>query len=444
MSNSTIRRVVILGAVAIIGIITVQSYWVLQDLDVEERKFHQSATIALSNVAYNLAALNGTLLPPHNVVNKISSNYYVVNINDTIDAGELEYFLQKELESVALNLDFEYGIYDCASQEMVYGNYCNYSPDKGNVIRSDLPKYDEFIYYFGVKFPTRSGYLAGEMKLSLIFSFLLFLAVLFFLYSMVVILRQKRLSEMQKDFINNMTHEFKTPISTIKISADVFLEHKELQKNPRLYRYAGIIKEQNERLNDQVEKVLQLAKIERNGLKLKKEKIDLNHLIRDVMSGIGLKIRDRGAQLNLALNAMSPVIEADKLHLTNILHNLLDNAIKYCDKDPELSVSTYEVEDQLYLSIADNGIGIEKEHRKKIFNKFYRVPTGNVHNVKGFGLGLFYIKRICNAHGWTISMDSEPGKGTVFTIAIKKSKSLHSFWSFLTTRKLKLNPNTRS
>ena len=444
MSNNTIRRVVFLGAMAIIGIIAVQSYWVIQDLNVEERKFHQSATIALSNVANNLAEMNKTMLPSFNIVNKISSNYYIVNINDTIDAGALEYFLEKEFEAVSLDVDFEYGIYDCGSQEMVYGNYCTYTPGKGAVKRSNLPMYDKFIYYFGVKFPTRSAYLAGKMKLSIIFSILLLVAVLFFVYAITVILRQKRLSEMQKDFINNMTHEFKTPISTIKISADVFLDNAQVKSDQRLTRYANIIKTQNERLNGQVEKVLQLAKIERDGLKLHKEKINLNLLITETIAGIRLKIRNKGGQLQLNLNANTPIIEADKLHLTNVLYNLLDNALKYSDKQAEISVSTYEQAHQLFLSIADNGIGIAKEHRKKIFNKFFRVPTGNVHNVKGFGLGLFYIQRICQSHGWKIQVESELGKGTVMTICMKKQKEKNPFWSFISNRKINFNPNPKS
>ncbi|MEL6926426.1 MAG: HAMP domain-containing sensor histidine kinase, partial [Bacteroidota bacterium] len=370
-------------------------------------------------------------LPSYNIVNKVSSNYYIVNINDTIDAGELEFYLQKELEEAALNIDFEYGIYDCSSQKMVYGNYCNYLPNKENIKRSDLPKYDDFNYYFGVRFPTRSGYLASEMKLSIIFSALLLVAILFFLYSIYIILRQKRLSEMQKDFINNMTHEFKTPISTIKISADVFLEHPEIINDARLNRYASIIREQNERLNRQVEKVLQLARVEREGLKLKMEAIDLNQLLSNVSSASRLKINKKGGQLKLALNAPTIKINADKLHLTNIINNLLDNALKYCDKQPDIMLSTQEHEGRIYLSVRDNGIGIPAAHQKKVFNKFYRVPTGNVHNVKGFGLGLFYIRRICDAHGWKLFLDSTPGEGTIITISIPTQQAPKRFFNFL-------------
>ena len=436
MNSNTIRKVVLLGALAIIGIIAVQSYWVLKALDVEEQKFHQSTTIALHNVAHRLAEINETTLPSFNIVNKVSSNYYIVNINDTIDAGELEFYLQKELEEMALDIDFEYGIYDCSSQEMVYGNYCNYLPEKANIKRSDLPKYDDFNYYFGVRFPTRSGYLAGEMWLSILFSALLFIAVLFFLYSMWIILRQKRLSEMQKDFINNMTHEFKTPISTIKISADVFLDSPEVKENIRLSRYASIIKDQNNRLNNQVEKVLQLAKVEREGLKLKLEPIHLHELISQVSAASRMKINKKGGQLKVQLNANTESITADRLHLTNIINNLLDNALKYCDKQPEITLATNEHDGRIYLSIQDNGIGISKQHHKKVFNKFYRVPKGNIHDVKGFGLGLFYIKRICQAHRWKLFLDSTPGESTVITIGIpiKRERSgLFSFFPFFKT-----------
>jgi two-component system phosphate regulon sensor histidine kinase PhoR len=222
---------------------------------------------------------------------------------------------------------------------------------------------------------------------------------------------------MQKDFINNMTHEFKTPISTIKISSEVFLKSPEITENKRLLQYATIINEQNQRLNKQVEKVLQLAKIERDNFKLNKEKIDLHELLGRVLNSVRLQVEKDGGQLTAMLKADLPPIWADRLHLTNILHNLLDNAMKYCQDVPNITVvSDHGPNGKVKLSISDKGLGIAKENQQKIFDKFYRVPTGDVHNVKGFGLGLFYTKNICEAHGWKISLESEPNKGTCVTI----------------------------
>ena len=255
------------------------------------------------------------------------------------------------------------------------------------------------------------------MRLSLVFSGILVVTILFFLYSMFIILRQKRLSEMQKDFINNMTHEFKTPISTIRISADVFMNSPEISGNKRLLQYATIIKDQNGRLNRQVEKVLQLARIERDNFKLNKEDIDLHEVLNNILESTRIQIEKQGGTLKSELSAKSAVIKADRLHLTNILYNLLDNATKYCGTNPDIEVVTKEVgRGKLRLSIKDCGIGIQPEHMGRIFEKFYRVPTGDVHDVKGFGLGLFYTKSVCDAHGWNISIESKIDEGTTVSI----------------------------
>ncbi len=424
MTNITIRKVVILGAIAIIGILAIQSYWVKQTWDIKEKEFHQTVQVALLQVAENLSKLSQTALPRQNLISQRSSNSYAVNINGEIDANSLEYYLQSALEARALNVDFEYGIHDCANDKMVYGNYISYSDKKIDKQKEDLPKYDEFIYYFVVRFPNNSGQVLGQMWLAILFSIILMVAVLFFIYSIFVILRQKRLSEMQKDFINNMTHEFKTPISTIKISADVFINHPAIKQDERLSRYANIIKEQNLRLNHQVEKVLQLAKIERDSFKLSLEPINLHDLLNEIIDGSRLKVDGLKGELITTLNAVSPMINADKLHLCNILDNLIDNAIKYRKGAPQISITTKDdSNDNIILSIEDKGIGIDSAYQAKVFNKFYRVPTGNVHNVKGFGLGLFYFKNVCDAHGWKINLESEPNIGTNISLAIDKLKN---------------------
>lgn len=418
MKNSIIIRVVFLGALSIIGIIAAQWYWVKNTWDVKEQEFHEKVNIALLKVADGFEKL-GKPMPAYDLIKQVYSNYYVVNVNDVINANTLEYLLQRELEAVGLAVDFEYGIYDCVTNQMVYGNYINYTsePDKKQVVKSDLPTYDEYIYYFGLRFPNRRSLIISNMPLATIFSVILFITVFFFSYSIFVILRQKRLSEMQKDFINNMTHEFKTPISTIRISADVFLNHPNIKGDKRLIQYANIIKEQNQRLNHQVEKVLQLARVERENFKLNLENIDLHLLLHGILNSNALKINKKRGSLERRLEATRSVVPADKVHLTNILHNLLDNALKYCKDIPQITVETRNLPNKkLELLVKDKGIGIPKEHQQKVFKKFYRVPTGNVHNVKGFGLGLFYIKNICEAHGWKLHLKSEVGEGTEVSI----------------------------
>ena len=418
MNNRTIIRVVVFGALSVIGIIAFQTYWVTKTWNLREREFHESVVIALQNVAERFQDI-GTSIPTFDLVKRVSSNYYVVNINDEINANNLQYFLRTELEDVGLNEDFEYGIYNCATNEMVYGNYIGYDAASDTArIERELPIYDEYIYYFGVRFPNYRNQIVGNMGITVGSSVILLVTILFFIYSLYVIVRQKRLSEMQKDFINNMTHEFKTPISTIKISADTFLRDQTIQGDKRLMQYAQIIREQNQRLNRQVEKVLQLAKIERDNFKIKSERIDVHALIEDILPGVQIKAEQLGGQVHTDLQAVNPVVEADQLHLTNIIHNLLDNAIKYHGSEPDITVRTATRGGKFVLVVADKGVGIPREAQARIFKKFFRVNTGNRHDVKGFGLGLFYVKSICDAHEWQISMNSMVGEGTEFRITM--------------------------
>jgi two-component system phosphate regulon sensor histidine kinase PhoR len=423
MTSGIIKRVIILGVLALTGIIAMQTYWVLSAWSIHEEEFNQKVNLALYNTAKDIVRLNDGTLPSRDIIKRKTSNYYIVNIEDEINADYLEYVLQKEFEHLALNVDFEYAVFDCHTNEMVYGNYCTYSPDaKHNTELGDLPKDSQFTYYFGVKFPSMPGYLMGKMQLSIVFSVLMFLTVLFFAYSMFVILRQKRLSEQQKDFINNMTHEFKTPISTIKISSDVFLNHPEIQSDERLFQYANIIKEQNQRLNSQVEKVLQVSRIEKGGLEIKAEPLDLSLLTKEALKSCDVKVENLNGSLSTEIEDHLYVL-ADKLHLNNILHNLFDNAIKYCKAIPEITVIARKKDNFVYLEVKDKGLGIPAEYQAKVFDKFFRVPTGNIHNVKGFGLGLYYVRSICKSHHWKIELESKEGEGTCISIKMPAGKA---------------------
>jgi two-component system phosphate regulon sensor histidine kinase PhoR len=202
----------------------------------------------------------------------------------------------------------------------------------------------------------------------------------------------------------------------------VFLQNEKIQQDARLSRYAGIIKEQVLRLNTQVEKVLQLAKIDRQNIELNKERINLQELITNISPSLELKISEKKGALLLELGAQPIDVWADRLHLTNILHNLVDNAVKYSKPDtlPKIKIGLFEEQNVVHLFVEDNGLGINKEHQKHVFDKFYRVSTGNVHNVKGFGLGLFYVREICKQHGWKVKLQSEPRKGSTISIVIPK------------------------
>lgn len=418
VSNKTIRRLLVLGAFAILGIVFIQAYYMINTWNLRDQAFDASARIALRKTAEQIATYNNARLPKQNIIQRRSSNTYVVNINDEIDARILEDYLIQNFEKRSLEADFEYGIYDCGSNNMLYGDYCDIgsgTTDRDTKTRGELPTFKDLEYYFVVRFPSRAGYLLSNMRQALLFSIIALLAISFFIYATVIILRQRRLSEMQRDFINNMTHEFKTPISSIKLAANTIGKDQSIQRDNRLQKYVQLIDEQSTRLNDQVEKLLSIAAVERRNLELQLEPINLNDLLTDIVEDEELRIRDENGSIEFSQEAHDVSVQADKMHLTNVLYSLLDNAIKYSKE--EVSIHVTLKDDRLIIS--DKGIGIEKQHLSMIFKKFYRVPTGNVHDVKGFGLGLYYVKTIIHKLGWSINVDSEMNQGTDITIFFK-------------------------
>ena len=420
MNRRVIRYIVLLGAVSVIGIILIQVYWFREAYHLKEKQFNQSVTIALKNVAQIIARYNEAQLSYENPVIQESPGYFIVNVNSHIDLEILEYYLIKEFEYHNINLDFEYGVYDCTTDSMIYGACLNVMLDTCSRERvAAFPKTDKFTYYFAVHFPARSIFRFGNMNIWYFFTFILFLVILTFAFAIFIILKQRRLSEIQKDFINNMTHEFKTPISSISISADVLSKPDIAESPDKLKNYAGIIKVQNKRLQNHVENILKMASLESNRIKLNKQDVDLHSVIAEVEENAALNFSQIEYSIETDLQAKSSFVHADRFHLTNIIYNLVDNAIKYNDKNPEILISTVDLPVGIELIIKDNGIGISKKYRKKVFDRFYRVPTGNIHDVKGFGLGLNYVKNIVKSHGWKINLESEEGRGSVFSIIMQ-------------------------
>lgn len=417
MNNKVIFRIIGFGVLTIVAIMGLQAFWLIKSYKTNYQEFTEKSYYALNKVAREFEKI-GSPLPDYDIIKQPASNYFVVNVNDVINANNLKHFLLREFTAVGLNEEFEYGIYDCANNQMIYHDILSLDPNRELPAREDDPLliYDEYTYYFGVRFPNRTFEILSSMTASIILSAILLITILFFMFSMRVILRQKRLSELQKDFINNMTHEFKTPISTSGIAAQVFLESELIQKDSRLNQYAHILKSQINRLNDQVERVLEIAKAGQKGINLNKEKINLNEFIKE----IAMNNKEETSQLNGDIKVYLPEkqlhIYADQVHFKNAINGLIDNAKKYAEEKPEISLSLEQIGKRVKLSVSDNGPGIPKEHQTNIFDKFYRIPKGNVHDVKGFGLGLYYIKSVCKQHQWSIQLDSELGKGSTFTI----------------------------
>ena len=415
MSRKTIRLLIILSTLSIIGVIITQIYWVRKALDMRERQFNQRAHVALQEVANDLSKLNGVMLH-NNPVEQLSSNYFLVNTNAMVDPALVEHYLKNRFQQNAIVSDFELGIYDCASNKMFYGVALSTRNDnKKPTQTANWLKSNKYPYYFGVRFPSQNVSVISDLSGWIGSSLLVLLAVSFFGYALFVILRQRQLTEVQRDFINNMTHELQTPIATIRIAADVLNTPAIKDQPERLKKYTSIVKEEALRLQNQVETVLNMAKAEKNSLPLTIEWLDVHQIISSLANKYEIN-------LTLHLNAIEPYIHADRLHLSNAISNLIDNAFKYTPQNPDIHLETITQNGSLIIIVRDNGIGIAHEHHRKVFDKFYRVSTGNIHNVKGFGIGLSYVQQIVKAHHWKLDLKSELGKGSEFKIKIPLKK----------------------
>ena len=417
---SVIRWVIILGLLAIASILSVQSYWVLKAWDVEEREFHQSVSIALRQTAEKLADFHQFVLPAKGLIKQLSSNYYVVNLENIIDPQELEFHLQEELERAGLVLDFEYAIFDCHSDEMVYGKYCKIQTGEKLKPSQEMRAYKDFTYYFGVRFPTRTNFMARQMNYSLIFSGILLLAVAFFGYAIWVILKQRRHSGLTKEFINNMTHELKTPITTTRIALNVLQNAPAVQQDARLKRYTSILGMQVDRLHQQSERILQLVRMDKKGFELQLEKTDIRTLLLTVAESMQLEAESKGGTLDCLVTNYPVYAMTDPVHSLNVFYNLVDNAIKYSGDTIRITIRMEHTDKDILVFVSDTGKGIPQKHHKAIFEQFYRIPTGNEHSVKGYGLGLHYVKKICQTQHWKITLESILGKGSTFRLQIPK------------------------
>jgi two-component system phosphate regulon sensor histidine kinase PhoR len=415
VKRKTLRYILLLAIISITGIIAIQIYWFSKAFDIREKQFSQTVHIALRNVVDQIQNYSGKIVPQVIPVEQLSSNYFVVMLNDEIDVELLQTLLINEFTKRELSVDFEYGIYDCVNEKMVFGSFVHLGTDEDLTASArDLPLWKDNDYYFGVLFPDKNSALLGQMSIWIFSSFVLLVVVVFFGYALYIIFKQRKFTETQKQFINNMTHEFRTPISTIQLSSAVLQNVDIVKDKERLNNYAKIIKEESDRLFNQVENILQAAILEDKKLKLKKEPLNVHTLLEEVVQNCSLVLKDNVIETNL--KATRSIIMADKVHFFNMIKNLVENAIKYSHEIPKVRVHTEDDKRGILIEISDCGIGIPKEHHKKIFKKFYRVPTGNIHDVKGFGLGLNYVKSISKMHQGRISLESNVGVGSTFKL----------------------------
>ena len=347
-------------------------------------------------------------------------------IEERINFKNLDQYLKSGLVDNGIDLGYHFKVIDRDGRE-VYR--CSDYVDEGSAYSYSQPLFlndpPARMSIVKIHFPGKRDYIFDSINFmipSMIFTFVLLITFIFTIY---IVFRQKKLTEMKNDFINNMTHEFKTPISTISLAAQM-LKDPAVGKSPAMFQHIStVINDETKRLRFQVEKVLQMSMFDKQKATLKMKELDANELITGVINTFTLKVERYNGNIESELNATDPNIFADEMHLTNVIFNLMDNAVKYKrpDADLELKVKTWNEPGKLMISIQDNGIGIKKENLKKIFEKFYRVHTGNLHDVKGFGLGLSYVKKIITDHKGTIRAESELNVGTKFIIALPLLKN---------------------
>lgn len=348
-------------------------------------------------------------------------------IEKRINFNELDILIKIALENNGLNVPYHFSIID-DNGKIIYK-----CADFQNLRQKDF--YEQKLFpndqsekenYLRIYFPTKKEYIMSSMTMVIPSIILTALLLITFTITLLIIFRQKKLSDIKNDFVNNMTHEFKTPISTISLASQM-LQDQSVTKTPETLKYiSNVIKDETRRLSFQVEKVLQISIFEHEKSTFKFTELDINEIIANSIANFSLKVDSKGGKIISDLKAEDAWAMVDELHFTNVIFNLMDNAVKYSREDNpvELTISTWNEKDSLFIAIQDNGIGMKKEDLKKIFDKFYRVPTGNLHNVKGFGLGLAYVRKIVQGHNGQIKVESELNHGSKFIIRIPTLKKI--------------------
>lgn len=355
-----------------------------------------------------------------NIVNKLTRKE--INIEDRIDKKTLERIINIVFKNNNVETGYEYAVIKENDNQYFKSDNFNLSQKPNTYQKALFPKdilYNEIIsssYFLILYFPKDKLIFSSLPSIAITSALLTLIIIGIFMLTIYIIFRQKKLSEIKNDFINNMTHELKTPISTISLASQMLKDKSIPASLKNLDQISLIIENESKRLGFHVEKVLQMAIIDKGGLQLKRKKLNIHNLLKHILMNTNLKVKDRNGSLVNDFNATDIEIYADELHISNVFANLLDNAIKYCKTNPEIEVCTKNLNGHIIVSIKDNGIGIRKENQKKIFEQFYRVPTGNLHDVKGFGLGLSYVKKIIEEHKGYIKLTSESGKGSKFDV----------------------------
>lgn len=398
---------IILAVISIVGIIVVQVYWVSRAVLEEEESFDHNVRMSLRAVADNMCQIDGNELISNKPIDRVSSNYFIARLQYNIDIGVLEQLINQQFKERGIELDYEYGVYNCENDRMVFGNQVSFASQR-SVSTVSVPKLAEDEYYFGVYFPSKTKGLLSKMSLWKFMTAGTLVMIVFFGYGLVVVLKQKRLSEIQKEFIDNVTHELKTPLATLKLSAEALQQQPTAEKSDR---YARIILEETERLEQHVEKVLTTSILDKGG-RLEKQLIDLDELISDLTEKF--KVEYEGIHWELICNPVGTIL-TNRGAFETIIRNLVDNAAKY--GNGHVGLVTRRKKQFIEVIVYDNGPGIPANYEKKIFKKFFRVPQDDVHAVKGHGLGMYLVEQNVKLIGGKIRLDQH-AEHTSFIVQI--------------------------
>jgi len=409
----------VLSATVLIGLIViVQLYWLTKVYSFEQKQFNNNVVKSLRAVFEDLEMNDNPNQTLQQLIHNPADDYYLFKADTIPEQDSLTYYIRKEFSDFDVLTDVKLGAFSSNSKKYVYEDYIPTAASGFHVTPAlGLPVYSQDYDHILLYFPHRSQYILGEMNFWIISSVALFLALIGLAISLFYFYRQKFLAEVQKDFVNNFTHEFKTPLAVIRIASDVLAQNDITEKPERLKRYSSIIQNQTTHLQNQVEKLLKSASAENKKFPIDKESVKPARLIEQALNKLQPLIEQKQARVDLKVDNYETNIQADEGHLELAIINILENALKYSNA-PHIIVETGKEESDYFISVKDNGIGIEKKYIKDIFKKFYRVPTGNVHDVKGFGLGLNFVKRIVDGHDGKIRVKSLPGIGTEFRLLI--------------------------
>ena len=415
MHRKNLRRIIIFGSVVMTGLLIVQGFWMKRAFNIEERQFNHSVQVALKNIADSIVAESPGVHHADIQIRQLSSKIYFAELNSSINPELLDSLLKKELAIRQIRAAYELGIYNAEDDTLGYGEYI---PATVQWQIDNAQKPGEYSHgekrNFAVYFPDKFSVIAGELKIWIFSSVILLLMTVFFAYAIITLLKERQLAEIKEDFINNLTHEFKTPIANIELANEV-LQVNKIERSKQA-KYHHIIHTENQRLKSQVEHILQMGAVDKSQLQLDFKVVNIHELIKKLSESIQMRVKKKTGTFNIQLNAAKSEILADEFHLTNTVYNVLDNAEKYSKNKPEISIITSNGRNGLYITVRDAGIGIRERFQKHVFDKFFRVPTGDVHNVKGFGLGLSYVKTIVEAHKGSISIQSQLNQGTQLDI----------------------------